>query len=302
MRIAMTGSTGFIGRALTQSLTRLGHRITRIVRPSTQHAAVAGDVIGWDPRVGHIDGPGLEDHDAVIHLAGAPIGRWPWTARYKQEILESRRIGTTLLVQTLVRLQRPPRVLLSQSAIGYYGSRAPDATVDESSGPGMGFVTRVVLAWEEATHPAREAGIRVVNTRTANVMGPGGGFLAPFLLPWKLGLGARFGSGRQIVSWVVLADYLQIVDFLLRRGDLCGPVNIAAPNAVSNAEFTRILATVLRRPAVFVLPGFVLRLALGELAGEILGGVRVVPRKLQDVGYRFTYPDLEPALRDILGR
>lgn len=299
MKIAITGSTGFIGSALTASLSRAGHAVTRIARPQTRLLGWTGPTTRWDPSAGTIDTVGLEGQDAVIHLAGARIGRWPWTERWKQEILETRRAGTTLLARTLAGLQRPPRVLLAASAIGYYGIRDPGEAVEESAGPGATFLAGVVQAWEGATALAREAGIRVLNMRSANVLGPGGGFLAPFLLPWKLGLGARFGSGRQIISWVALADYLQIVNFLLDRGDLRGPVNIAAPNAVSNAEFTRILARVLRRPAVFVIPGFALRLALGELAGEILGGVRVVPGKLLNAGYRFTHPDLEGALRHI---
>lgn len=299
MKVAITGSTGFIGSALTATLPRAGHTVTRVVRENGGKSW-REPVVRWDPKAGLIDAAGLEGHDAVIHLAGARIGRWPWTERWKREILESRRVGTTLLAQTLARLQRPPRVLLAASAIGYYGIRDPDETVDESTGPGTTFLSGVAQGWEGATAPARDAGIRVVNMRSANVLGPGGGFLAPFLLPWRLGLGARFGSGRQIVSWVALLDYLRVVTFLLDREDLRGPVNIAAPNAVSNADFTRTLATVLRRPAVFVLPGFALRLVLGELANEILGGVRVVPRKLLDAGYGFTYSDLEPALRRIL--
>lgn len=301
MRIAITGSTGLIGAALIESLARDRHAVTRVIRPSTRPVPNgASERVRWDPARGEIDAAGLEGHDALIHLAGAPIGG-RWTAARKRAILESRARGTRLLAETLARLKEPPRVLLSASAIGYYGYRDAAEALDESAPPGDAFVSEVVEEWERATAPARDAGIRVVNQRTAVVLSPRAGYLGVLLPLFRLGLGGRLGSGRQMLTWIALDEIPRVVAHLLAHSEIAGPVNVASPNPVTNAEFVRTLGRVLRRPAALPAPAFALRLAFGEFAGELLGGARVVPARLLASGYTFAYPDLEAALRAMLG-
>jgi uncharacterized protein (TIGR01777 family) len=233
----------------------------------------------------------------VIHLAAEPVAGF-WTEAKKARIAESRIRGTRFLSETLARLERPPKALLSASAVGYYGSRPPLEVVDEESAPGYGFLARTAAAWEAATAPAAGAGVRVINMRFGVVLSFSGGMLGMILPIFRAGLGGRLGSGRQIMSWVALSEVPLIVHHLLDRQDLSGPVNIVTPNPISNAEFTAVLARVLGRPALFRVPEYLLRVVGGELAREmLLSGAHIQPRRLLDTGYRFSYPDLEPALR-----
>jgi uncharacterized protein (TIGR01777 family) len=293
MKIAITGSSGLIGAAVSRALTRRGDTVIRVIRPGS-----AGPGIHWDPQSRQIDREGLNGLDAVVHLAGAPIFSL-WTAGQKRRILESRVQGTTLLAEALAQLNQPPRVLVCASAIGFYGNRPPDQPVDETDAKGSGFLADVVALWEAAAAPAKDAGIRIVNTRFGLVLGKDGGTLMVAVPPFYLGLGARLGSGRQVWSWVTLPDVvggvLHVID-----NPVAGPVNVVAPHPVNNAEFTRVLAEVMRRPAFLAVPEFLLKLG-GEMVNElILSGVRVVPRRLQESGYRFRHPELRPALQAVL--
>lgn len=282
-----------IGAAVSRALARRGDTVVRVIRPGS-----AGPGLYWDPRSRQIDREGLNGLDAVVHLAGAPIFSL-WTPGQKRRILESRVQGTTLLAEALAQLSRPPRVLVCASAIGFYGNRPPDEPVDETDGKGAGFLADVVAQWEAAAAPAREAGIRVANTRFGLVLAKQGGTLKVAAPPFYFGLGARLGSGRQVWSWVALPD---VVGSILHVIDnpVAGPVNVVAPNPVNNAEFTRVLADVVHRPAFLAVPEFLLKLG-GEMVDElILSGVRVVPRKLQESGYRFRHPELRPALQAVL--
>jgi uncharacterized protein (TIGR01777 family) len=313
MRIAITGSSGLIGSILIPALGAAGHEVTRVVRGEGSGGAEGGGaasggaasggarVVVWDPAAGKIDAAGLEGHDVVIHLAGASLlGRW--TEKRKEQIVSSRVGGTRLLCETVARLERPPRVLLAASAVGYYGNRRPLDVVDEGSAPGMGFLARTVIAWESATNPAAEAGVRVVNMRFGVVLSAAGGMLRAVLPVFRAGLGARLGSGRQIMSWIAGSELPFVVEHLLRREELAGPVNIVSPSPVSNTEFTAVLARVVQRPAFLRAPAWVLERVAGELAREmLLGGANVRPRRLEDSGYRFRYPELEVALRHELG-
>lgn len=250
-----------------------------------------------------MDTSALEDHDAVIHLAGENIAGGRWTDKRKALIRESRIRSTSLLCKTLAGLNRPPRTLLSASAVGYYGNRDPDETLDESSMSGSGFLAEVCREWECATAPAQVAGIRVVHMRFGTVLSPPGGALAKMLPIFKLGLGGKVGSGKQIMSWIALDEIPAAVFHALSSEIPSGPVNFVSPNPVSNAEFTRILGQVLARPTIFPLPAFAARLMFGEMADELLlGGARVVPRRLKESGYPFIHSDLEQALKQMLGR
>lgn len=297
MRIAITGATGLIGSALTRRLAAEGHAVTVV----TRRGGRAGSVL-WDPAAGRIDAAGLEGHDAVIHLAGESVAGL-WTRARRARIRESRVHGTALLAGALAGLERPPRALLCASAVGYYGPRPPEEVVDERSAAGEGFLAEVARAWEAAASPAAAAGIRVASMRFGIVLSGEGGALAPMLPPFRLGLGGRMGSGRQIWTWIAIDDLCRAVSHLLAAESLSGPVNFVAPETPTNAEFTRVLARVLRRPALAPVPAFALRLVLGEMAeAMLLTGACVVPRRLLESGFAFRYPDLEGALRKVLGR
>ena len=292
--IAITGSTGLIGRAVTSDLRNRGHRVRPIVRtPPKEHQ------IGWRPDEGHIDQPPLEGVDAVIHLAGENIADRRWTPDQMARIRESRVVGTDLLARALARLDRPPTTLLSASAIGYYGD-AGDTPLDETAAAGTGFLAELTRAWEDAAAPAAEAGIRVVVMRTGVVLSPTGGALAKMLPIFRAGLGGRLGSGRQWMSWISLDDAVGAIHHLL-RGAVSGPVNLVAPAPVTNAEFTRTLAGLLRRPAIFPVPAAALRLAVGRMADEaLLASARVQPGRLLEQGYAFNHPTLPRALQHVL--
>jgi uncharacterized protein (TIGR01777 family) len=296
-RIVITGSSGLIGRELANFLMSGGHRVDRLVR---REAAPGTTEIRWDPARGEIDAEALEGADAVVHLAGENIGARRWTAPVKAAILRSRVDGTALLSETLARLSRPPRVLISASAMGYYGSRGDEA-VTERAGPGDGFLPDVCKAWEAATGPAEQAGIRVVKLRTGLVVSGRGGALARMLPVFRMGLGGVLGSGRQVVSWIGLDDLLGAILHLI-FSDVSGPVNTVSPGVVTNADFTKILGRVLRRPTLLRVPGFVVRSVFGEMGRTLLlEGARVEPGALRSSGFRFLEPGLEGALRAELG-
>jgi uncharacterized protein (TIGR01777 family) len=297
-RVAITGSSGLIGGALGASLRGDGHRVVRVVR----RPPAGPDELRWDPDRGTIDRARLEGVDAVVHLAGAGIGDHRWTDEYKRTILESRTRSTALLAATLAGLDRPPSVLVSGSAIGVYGDRG-DEVLTEQSPPGTSFLADVVRRWEAEAAPAVEAGIRTPLIRTGIVLDPDGGALPKLLPLFKLGLGGRMGSGRQWWSWISLPDEVAAIRFLI-DGDLEGPVNLTAPAPVTNAEFTRVLARVLHRPSLLPVPAFGPKLLRGpELAQELLfASQRVVPEVLGKASFPFAHPDLETALRALLGK
>jgi uncharacterized protein (TIGR01777 family) len=295
MRIGITGASGLIGTALSASLSSGGHIVVPFVRRPPQPGELQ-----WDPATGAIDRSVLAELDAIVHLAGAGIGDQRWTDDYKRTILESRVRGTGLLAQAIAE-SGGPRVLLSGSAIGYYGDR--EQAVDETGPAGTGFLAEVCVAWEVATDPADAAGVRVAHLRTGIVLSPSGGALRKMLPLFKLGLGGRFGNGRQWMSWISLADEVAAIEHLL-TADVSGPVNLTAPNPVRNAVFAKTLAKVLGRPALLPVPAFGPKLLLGgELAESLLfDGQHVLPGVLQASGFEFQHADLEPALRAMLGR
>jgi uncharacterized protein len=299
MDVAITGSHGFVGSALVPALGRAGHRAVRLVRSRP----VGPDELGWNPDAGTIDAAGLEGIGAVVHLAGAGIGDRRWTPARKRLILESRTKGTALLARTLAGLTHRPTVLVSASAIGYYGDRGDDL-VDERSAPGDDFVAGVCVQWEAATAPAAEADIRVVTTRSGVILGREGGVLSRMLVPFRLGLGGRIATGRQYTSWVSIDDEVAAILHALTTDAVTGPVNLTAPAPVTNIEFTRTLGRVLRRPTVLRTPLLPLKVRYGaELIQHLLvEGQRVLPKRLEETGYHFAHPTLEEALRAALDR
>jgi uncharacterized protein (TIGR01777 family) len=293
MKIAITGSQGLIGSALSPSLAEAGHQVVRVVRGTP-----APGEIGWDPGADEIDHSALDGIEAVIHLAGAGVGDHRWSDSYKHEILRSRTEGTATLVAALVGLPTPPRTLLSASAVGVYGVRG-DEVLTERSDPGLGFLADVCAQWEAATAPAADAGIRVLRLRTGVVLSAAGGALRKQLLPFKLGLGARLGRGDHFLSWITRRDLVRAVHFLLGHEDIAGPVNLTSPGPESNATFTTALGRALHRPARLVVPRALLRLAVGnEMTAEfLLASQRVVPQYLVDSGFTFIDASLDGALR-----
>lgn len=298
-RIAVTGATGLIGSALTAALTAHGSDVVRLVRASSDRAPRAGD-IPWDPARGALDPRALDGVSAVVHLAGENVGE-RWTAERKRRIRASRVDGTRVVAEALASMRTPPGVLVSASAVGYYGDTG-DTPVIEASPAGRDFLARVAVEWEGATEPATRAGVRVVLLRSGIVLSPEGGALKKMLVPFRLGAGGKLGTGDQWMSWIALRDEVAAIEFALRTDTLAGPVNAVAPHPVTNAEFTRTLGHVLGRPAVATVPAFALRLLFGEMAdATLLAGQRALPRALLDAGFTFRYPDLERALRAELG-
>ena len=296
MNVLISGATGMIGSALTRELEDGGNSITRLTRSPKG----AGD-IRWDPDAGTIDGS-LEGHDAVVHLAGESIAEGRWTPSRREGIMQSRKKGTRLLAQSVAGLASPPGVMVSASAVGYYGDRGNEVLREDSS-PGSDFLAEVCKAWEAAADPAREAGIRVVHPRFGIVLSPEGGALGTTLPLFKLGLGGRLGSGRQWWSWVALDDVVGAIVHGLTNDSVEGPVNVGSPNPMPNAEYTKVLGKVLNRPTFFAAPAPALRIAIGGMADALLlASQRMQPAKLQETGYRFRYPELEEALRHLLGR
>lgn len=294
MQIAITGSTGLIGKALVRALRDEGLTVIRLVR----RPAGAEDEIRWDP-FGGVDSAALEGVDAVVHLAGAGIGDHRWTETYKREVRDSRVEGTRTLARALAGLSRRPAVFVSGSAVGFYGDTGDDA-VDESAPEGTGFLPALCRDWEAAAQPAVDAGIRVVHPRTGLVLSREGGLLGKVLPLFRLGLGGRLGSGRQWMSWITLDDQIAALRFLIHDG-LQGPVNLTAPEPVTNAAFTAAIGRALHRPAPFIVPVPALRLALGEFADEgALVSQRVLPGRLTKAGFSFRHRDIDTALAALL--
>jgi uncharacterized protein (TIGR01777 family) len=297
MRVLISGATGLIGEPLIPELERGGHRVIRLTRSPR-----SGEDIGWNPLAGEIDASRLEGTDAVVHLAGESIAEGRWTPQKKRRILESRQQGTRLLAEKVAGLPEPPEVMVSASAVGYYGDRGNEL-LREESGPGSDYLAEVCKTWEAAADPAREAGIRVVHPRFGLVLSPKGGALGRTLPIFKLGGGGRIGSGRQWWSWVAIDDVVGAILHALTNDSVEGAVNVGSPNPLINAEYTRVLGRVLNRPTVFPLPAPAARLVLGEVADALLlASQRMEPAKLKETGYEFRYPELEGALRHLLGR
>lgn len=299
--VLVTGSNGFIGSALVAALTAAGHRPVRALRQESIPTGV--DAIAWDPMAGTIDRGSLEGIGAIVHLAGVGIGDKRWTAARKQLVLESRTRGTRTIADALAALQRPPSVMVSASAVGYYGQDAGDTELDEHAPAGTDFLADVCRQWEDAAAPAAAAGIRLAIVRSGVVLGRGGGMLGRLLLPFKMGLGGRIGSGQQWLSWISLDDEIAAILHALESESLRGPVNLTAPNPVRNDEFAHTLAKVLHRPAAIPTPLLPLKALYGAelVEGVLLANQRVVPRALEADDFQFEHTTLEPALRAILG-
>jgi hypothetical protein len=298
MRIAISGASGLIGSALVRSLRENDHSVLRLVRPAPR----AEDELGWDPAARRLDPSALDDVDAVVNLSGAGVGDRRWTAAYKRKLVASRLDTTETLAAAMAGAEPRPRVLLSASGVNWYGDTGT-TVVDETAPKGTGFLAELVREWEGATAVAKAAGVRVVHLRTGPVLSPSGGLLAPVIPLFKAGLGGRLGSGEQYLPWISLADEVAAIRFLLEAGDITGAVNLTAPAPVTNAEFTKVLADVLHRPAVLPVPAFALRIALDGFADEgALISLRVVPRVLLDHGFTFRHEDVESALRWVTSR
>ncbi len=297
-RILMSGASGMVGSALRESLVQRGNRVVQLVRREPSGA----DEIGWDPGATAPAEPGaLEGFDAAIHLSGANLAARRWTAAYRHELVASRVDSTHALATTLGDLREKPQTLLVASAVGFYGDRG-DNLVDESSRSGSGFLAEMCRLWEDAAAPAKAAGIRVVHLRFGVALAAHDGALAKMLPLFRVGLGGKLGSGKQWMSWIALDDLVAAALFVLDSSEIAGAVNLTAPQPVTNAEFTRVLGRVLHRPAVLPAPRVALRVVLGPMADEALMlSTRVVPAKLVAAGFRFEYPEIEAALRAVIG-
>ena len=292
MKVLVSGSTGLVGAELCKQLTAAGHTVAALRR---SHPVYGEDIL-WDPAAGEIEAERLEGFDAVIHLAGENIAGKRWSAAFKDEIRDSRVKGTKLLADALASIDNPPKTLLCASAIGYYGDRG-DEVMTETSSPGGDFLADVCREWESAADPAREKGLRVAHLRIGVVLSSRGGALQKMLLPFKLGGGGIVGDGKQYWSWVNLDDVVGAFIHCLNDESLSGPINCVSPNPATNHEFTKALGNVLNRPTFLPVPGFAAKLAFGEMAEALmLASTRVVPKKLQQSGYEFQYPDIEAAL------
>lgn len=295
MRIAVTGSTGLIGTALVRSLRADGHEVCRLVRRPAQRE----DEVMWDPKRQYVDADGLAGCEAVVHLAGAGVGDRRWTETYKKEIRESRVLGTAAIAETVASLDTPPKVLVSGSAIGIYGDTG-ERPVDEDAPPGDGFLPSVCVEWEEAAAPAQEAGVRTVFARTGLVVAREGGAWGRLFPLFKAGLGGRLGSGRQYWSFISMHDQVAALRHLIDTESLSGPVNLTAPQPLTNREVTEAMGRVLRRPTLFTVPAPALRIALGELSSDVLGSQRALPRRLEESGFAFAFPEIDDTLRAAL--
>lgn len=293
MRVLLAGASGFLGTRLNARLAEGGHETVRLVRRAPTQAGEHQ----WDPAAGALDPSVLSTVDAVVNLAGAGVGDHRWTARYKRVLRDSRVDTTATLARAIAALppERRPKALLNASAIGFYGDTG-DRAVDETAPPGDDFLARLCVEWEAATAPAASAGTRVVLLRSGLPLDAGGGLLKPLVLLFRLGLGGRLGNGRQYVPWIAMADWLGAVEFLLAREDIAGPINLTGPEPVTNAEFTKTLARHVHRPAVLPVPGFALRVAVGEFSAEPLSSRRVLPAGLTDRGFAFLHRVLDSAM------
>ncbi|MBM7490058.1 uncharacterized protein (TIGR01777 family) [Micromonospora luteifusca] len=297
MRILLAGASGFLGTRLADRLVADGHQITRLVR----RAPRVPQELRWDPAAGQLDPAAVAGSDVVVNLAGAGVGDKRWNDDYRRLIRTSRVDSTTTLATTIAGLPAAdrPKTLLNSSAVGWYGNTG-DRVVEEDSPAGEGFLADVCRVWEAATRPAEDAGVRVVRLRTGLPLHRDGGLLKPQLLPFRLGIAGRLGSGRQWLPWISMADWLDATLFLLDHDDIAGPVNVVGPNPVTNAEFTREFARQLHRPAIIPIPALALKVALGGFAHEALTSTRVVPTVLTRAGYPFRHPTLPEALHAAL--
>ena len=296
MRILISGSHGLVGTALGNSLRSEGHEVFALVR----HAPDSDSQVEWYPERGSLALSRLEGMDAVVHLAGESIAEGRWTAEKKKRIRDSRVKATIVLSEALGNLKRPPKTLVSASAIGYYGDRG-DLIVTEGTAPGNDFLSSVCVQWEQATHSATARDIRVVNARFGAILSADGGALKKMLPPFRMGIGGRIGNGKQWMSWIALDDVVGAIKFAITHESLSGPVNYVAPHPVTNGEFTKTLGRALSRPTFFPVPAFAVRLLFGEMADALLlSGQRLKPAQLENAGYTFEYPKLEEALRQIL--
>jgi uncharacterized protein (TIGR01777 family) len=299
MKVLISGGSGLVGTALTEPLRSEGHTVALLVRPGD--AASEGD-IRWDPSSGFVNLDAMEATDAVVNLNGASIGGGRWTSARKKILCTSRVDSTRFLVDSIAHLKQKPRVFVSASAVGYYGNRG-DEILTESSAPGNDFLAEVCRDWEAEELRAQASGIRTVITRFGVILSSNGGALKQMLTPFKLGMGGRLGSGQQWMSWIALDDVVGILRSALSNEQVSGPVNVVAPNPVQNSEFTRVLASVLHRPAIFPAPAFALRLAIGEMADALLlSSQRVHSERPPSATYAFQYENLEPALHAILAK
>lgn len=301
MKVLVTGATGLIGSALCDALFARGDDVVGLTRNPSRARSNNPRVSWrkWEPTLERPDPAAFEGVDGVVHLVGERIDQ-RWTDEAKRKIIESRRIGTHNLVQGIEALERKPKVLVSQAAIGYYGDRGAEE-VDESVGPGDGFDSEVVQAWEQAAHEIDGAGVRLVVLRTGHVLTPRGGFLKELLTPFKLGVGGPLAGGNQYVSWIHVEDEMGLIIWALDDENVSGTINATAPEPVTNKEFSKALGRAVNRPAVMPVPGLVLDLKFGREFGQVLrGGQRVIPKRAQELGYQFIYPDLDEALRDLL--
>ncbi|MEU6065726.1 MULTISPECIES: TIGR01777 family oxidoreductase [Streptomyces] len=294
-RIAVAGASGLIGSALVRSLVADGHEVVRLVRRAARGAAE----VCWDPEGQYVDTAGLVGCDVVVNLAGAGIGDRRWTDAYKRRIRDSRVLGTAALAEAVAALDEPPRVFVSGSAIGVYGDTG-DRAVDETAAPGDGFLPSLCVEWEEAAAPAEEAGVRTVFVRTGLVVAREGGAWARLFPLFRAGLGGRMGDGRQYWSFIALHDEVAAIRHLIDTEDLSGPFNLTAPTPLTNREIVAAMGRVLHRPAVLPVPAQVLRSVLGEMAGDVLGSQRVLPKRLLESGFVFAFPGIEDAIRAAL--
>ena len=295
MKVAITGASGLIGSALVPHLRSVGHEVVRLVRRS----AGGPDEVRWDPTAGTVDLAALAGVDGVIHLAGAGVGDHRWSDDYKRQILDSRVDGTHTIARAMAELDPMPRVLVSASAIGWYGDTG-DRIVDETAPAGRGFLADVVRAWEAAASPAAAAGIRVVHPRTGLVVSGKGGAWGRMFPLFKYGLGGKLGPGSQYWSWISMRDEVRALQFVLEQEGLAGPVNLTGPAPATNAEITSVMGRVMGRPTILPAPAFALKAVLGEFSSEVLGSARVVPSVLEAAGYGFTDTTVESAIRAAL--
>lgn len=296
--VLVSGASGVVGRTLVPFLSTGGHHITKLVRHA---AAPNNNEVFWDPMAGKLDPDDLRGTDTIIHLAGENIGTERWTEEKKQRIIDSRVKGTRLIAEAAARLDPKPEVLICASAIGYYGNRG-ECVLDESDDPGKDYISWVCSEWEHAATPAIEAGIRVVFARIGIALTPCGGALEKLLLPFKLGFGGKIATGNQYMSWISIDDVIGALYHLMASTDVEGPVNLVAPQPVTNREFTNVLAGMFSRPALFTVPAFVIKMMFGEMGNEIpLSSTRVTPNRLMETGYTFRHSSLDDALAHVLG-